>query len=134
VQRVLVSDGVIATWTYGLSKVNAAVDAVFMRLYDGILGPYWPAERRHVENGYADLPFPFQRIDAPAFAMQCTWTLPQYIAYLGTWSATQRYVRERGEDPVALIREDLAAAWGDPAQARALDWPLNLRVGRALRG
>ncbi len=122
--------GVIAVWTYGLSNVDAAVDHAFMSLYDDVLGPYWPAERRHVENGYAELPFPFRAIEAPAFAMECRWTLPQYLAYLGTWSATQRYVRARGEDPVAMLADKFARAWGDPRQPRLVRWPLGLRVGR----
>lgn len=122
--------GVIAVWTYGVSNVDAAVDRVFLRLYDDVLGPYWPAERRHVENGYAELPFPFKPVDAPAFAMECRWTLPQYLAYLGTWSATQRYVRACGEDPVAMLAEEFAQSWGDPQQARVVRWPLSVRVGR----
>jgi SAM-dependent methyltransferase len=130
VTRVARPGGVIAVWTYGLSNVDTAVDRAFMRLYDDILGPYWPAERRHVENGYAELPFPFARIEAPAFAMQCHWTLAQYLAYLRTWSATQRYTRANGSDPVALVADELAQAWGDPAQRRVVQWPLGLRVGR----
>src|SRR5687767_1259250 len=56
VRRVLRPGGLVAAWTYGLSNVDARVDAHFMRLYETILGPYWPAERSHVENGYAHLP------------------------------------------------------------------------------
>lgn len=130
VQRVLKPAGVIAVWTYGLSHVDADVDAVFRRLYDDVLGPYWPHERRHVENGYAELAFPYAPIAAPAFEMRCDWTLEQYLAYLRTWSATQRYLRARGEDPVSQLAPDFARAWGEPQCARAVHWPLGLRVGR----
>lgn len=131
VRRVLRPDGVFAAWTYGLSNVDAAVDRVFLRLYEDILGPYWPAERRHVESGYATLAFPFERIEAPAFEMRCDWTLAQYLAYLRSWSATQRYVREKGEDPVATIADEFARAWGDAPRVRAVRWPLGLRAGHA---
>lgn len=131
VRRVLRPGGVFAAWTYGLSNVDAAVDRVFLRLYEDVLGPYWPAERRHVESGYATLPFPFERIETPGFEMHCDWTLAQYLAYLRSWSATQRYVRERGEDPVAQMGETFAQAWGDVSQTRAVRWPLGLRAGRA---
>ena len=132
VARVLRPDGIIAVWTYGLSNVDAAVDRVFRRLYDDILGPYWPSERRHVENGYAELAFPYAMIEAPAFAMQCRWNLAQYLAYLRTWSASQRYLRATGEDAVARLAADFAAAWGDdPERVREVSWPLGLRVGRA---
>lgn len=130
VTHTLRPDGVIAVWTYGLSTVDAGVDRCFRRLYDDILGPHWPAERRHVENGYAELPFPFAPIAAPAFAMRCEWTLPQYLAYLRTWSATQRYLRTTGHDAVTLIEEEMAAAWGEPQRVRTVEWPLGLRVGR----
>lgn len=130
VRRTLTPAGILAVWTYGLSNVDAGVDRMFRKLYDEVLGPYWPAERRHVENGYAELPFPFEPIPAPAFAMQCDWTLSQYLAYLRTWSASQRYLRATGVDPVALIEPELTTAWGDPAQPRIVEWPLGLRVGR----
>lgn len=132
VARVLRRDGLVAVWTYGLSNVDAEVDAVFRRLYDDVLGPYWPAERRHVENGYAELAFPYMAIDAPPFEMETRWTLAQYLAYLRTWSATQRYLRATGEDPVQVLAAAFTTAWGDPARAREVRWPLGLRVGRVL--
>jgi SAM-dependent methyltransferase len=132
VRRVLRPAGVVAVWTYGLSKVDAGVDAVFHRLYDEILGPYWPAERRHVENGYAELAFPYAPIDAPPFAMRSRWSLAQYLAYLRTWSATQRHLRATGADAVDQVAAEFAVAWGDPTEAREVRWPLGLRVGRVL--
>lgn len=130
VKRVLSPRGVIAVWTYGLSLVDAAVDREFMHLYDDVLGAYWPPERRHVENGYAGLAFPYEAIDAPVFAMTCEWTLAQYLAYLRTWSATARYQREHGVDPVADVTSRFEAAWGGADTARTVRWPLRLRVGR----
>lgn len=130
-RRVLRPQAVIAVWSYGLSEVAPAIDRVFMQLYDGRLGPYWPPERRHVEEGYASLPFPFTRIEAPAFTMHCHWTLPQYLDYLRSWSATQRCVAATGADPVSAMADDFAQAWGDPSQPRTVRWPLALRAGRA---
>jgi hypothetical protein len=60
---------------------------------------------------------------------RCAWTLAQYLAYLGTWSATQRYVKATGVDPIERIAPEFAAAWGD-APTRTVRWPLVLRVGR----
>lgn len=130
VRRVAAPGGLLAAWSYGLSNVDAAVDAAFRHLYDDVLGPYWPPERRHVENGYAELPFPFERVEPPAFAMQRDWTLPQYLAYLRTWSASQRHLRATGRDAVAECEPHFAAAWGDPTTPRRVSWPLSLRVGR----
>ena len=130
VRRVLRPEGVVALWAYGLSKVTPAVDAVVLRLYDGALGPYWPPERRHVENGYRELPFPFTELAAPRFGMRQHWTLAQYLAYLGSWSASQRHLKDTGRDAVAEAADAMALAWGDPGQVQTVTWPLALRVGR----
>lgn len=128
--RVLRPGGAIAVWTYAATSVDAAVDAVFARLYDDTLGAYWPAERRHVENGYRDLPFPFEPLAPPAFAMTLDWTLAQYLAYLASWSASQRHLAATGRDAVAEAAPAFAAAWGDPDSRRSVRWPLSMRAGR----
>lgn len=132
VRRVLRPGGVIAAWCYELTRVSPAVDAVFSRLYDDVLGAYWPAERRHVESGYRDLPFPYQSLPTPSFELCCRWTLPRYLDYLRSWSATQRYLRTEGQDPVTAMSDAFAEAWGTPTRSRDVRWPLSLRVG-ALR-
>jgi len=43
----------------------------------------------------------------------------------GSW----RYRIETRRDPIGEIREELAAAWGDPDQEREVTWTLRLRVG-----
>ena len=129
--RVLRPGGLVAVWCYGQSRVDLAVDAVFHELYETRLGAYWPPERRHVENGYRAQPFPFEVItDAPHFSMECTWTLDQYLAYLRTWSASQRCLRDTGRDAAGELAPDFARAWGDPTTARTVRWPLSLRAGR----
>lgn len=128
--RVLKPGGVLAAWSYGLMQVSPAVDAAVWRLYEPIVGPCWPPERRYVEEQYRTLPFPLNEIAAPAFAMEAEWTLAQLTGYLGTWSAVQRYRQERGADPLALIADELAAAWGEAEALRHVRWPLFMRVGR----
>jgi len=129
-RRVLRPGGVVALWTYAESTVSPGVDAEFAYLNDTLVIGDWPPEREHVVNRYRELPFPFARIDAPEFAMQCDWTLAQYLAYLRSWSASQRYLKRSGRDPVAEIAPAMADAWGDPAQPRAVRWPLSLIAGR----
>ena len=129
-RRVLRPGGVVALWTYGLSSVTPAVDVAFEALYEGVLGPYWPPERRHVISGYRELPFPFDEFSAPRFEMKLDWTLPQYLAYLASWSASQRHRADTGRDAVADAAEAFAQAWGHPDTARTVRWPLSLRVGR----
>jgi len=111
VHRVLRPGGLFAAWTYRLSTVSPAIDAVVWRLYEGIVGPWWPPERCHVDAGYADLPFPFREVPDPQIRMQTTHTLAQYLAYLRTWSAVRRYQAARGEDPVAVVGLSIRRSW-----------------------
>ncbi len=132
--RVLRPGGVLAALSYGLTHVDAAVDAVFMRLYDSALGPYWPPERRLVESGYAGLAFPFDPVEPPVVDMRCDWNLAQYLAYLRSWSASQRHINATGRDAVTEAEADFARAWGDASSIRAVRWPLAVRVVRKPRG
>jgi SAM-dependent methyltransferase len=132
VQRVLSPGGLIAVWSYGLVRTGTpAVDAALLDFHDAEMGAYWPEERRHVVTGYRDLPFPFETLDAPAFAMQCHWNLEQLMGYLGTWSAVARCRQATGTNPLEALRARLLPCWGDPRAMRIVRWPLALRAGRA---
>jgi SAM-dependent methyltransferase len=128
--RVLVADGVVAAWCYDRLHVDDAVDRVLSRYYREIVGPYWPPERALVERGYRDVPFPFREERPPELRMPKTWDLAALVRYLGTWSATQRYVAARNEDPVDAVMGDLERAWGPAERSRSVVWTLALRVGR----
>jgi SAM-dependent methyltransferase len=131
VERVLAPGGVLAVWSYTSQLLgDDRLDAMLARFYSEVVGPYWPAERCHVEAGYRTLPFPYVELEAPAFAMEERWTLPQLLGYLGTWSATQRFREVEGYDPVVQLAAELVLSWGAPASARVVRWPLSLRVGR----
>jgi SAM-dependent methyltransferase len=130
VRRVLKPRGVFAAWTYADCKVDTAIDAVKDRLYLDLTGPYWPPERAHVEDGYRELPFPYAPIAAPPFDMTMAWSVDHFLAYLRSWSASQRYLRERGDDPVDLVEADLRTAWGGTNTVREVRWQFHLRCGR----
>ncbi|MEW5888985.1 MAG: class I SAM-dependent methyltransferase [Pseudomonadota bacterium] len=130
VRRVLKPGGVVAAWCYNLLSISPEVDAQLNDFYFNVVGPYWPPERKYLERAYADLPFPFARIDAPAFAMEAEWTLAQLLGYLGTWSATVRYQAERGADPRITLAAELARLWPAAEGTRRVRWPLAVLVGR----
>ncbi|HSN70236.1 MAG TPA: class I SAM-dependent methyltransferase [Steroidobacteraceae bacterium] len=130
VNRVLAPGGVIAVWTYEKFRVDALVDAIVDRFYTEVIGPYWPPERRHVEQGYRELPFPYADIDTPSFEMCNRWSLETVIGYLGSWSAVQRYRDQCGRDPLPELAEELASHWPHAEAARKLRWPIHLRAGR----
>ncbi len=130
VRRVARPDGVIAVWCYQLHTITPEVDAIINRYYAETVGADWPPERRLVEEGYKTLAFPFDEITPPAFHMVHRWGLEQVLGYLSSWSATQRYQKRTGADPLELVRGELLTAWGDPVAPRDVTWPLHLRVGR----
>jgi SAM-dependent methyltransferase len=139
VRRVLKPSGVLAVWSYGHLVVEGEpVNALVHAFYHETVGPYWPPERAHVEAGYLDLPFPFGEITPPEFDMTAAWPLPQLLGYFRSWSATARYIRQNGTDPVSELEGELAVRWGagDEGHAggvvRRVTWPLALRVGRPI--
>lgn len=130
VHRVSVPGGAIAAWTYAAARMEGEVGAVIHRYMYEDVGAYWPAERRYVDNEYRDIPFPFERVGAPAFSLEHEWTLEQVAGYLRSMSATGRYVERHGTDPVAGVELELREAWGT-AVKRRITWPLIVLAGRS---
>ncbi len=130
VRRVLRPGGVIALLTYAHHRVDAVIDVPSLVFYEQTVGPYWPPERRWVETGYRDLPFPFAEIQAPAFALSADWDLAHFLGYQATWSATKAYRAATGQDPMPALAAAIAPLWGAPETRRTVRWPLSLRVGR----
>ncbi|HEY0635646.1 MAG TPA: class I SAM-dependent methyltransferase [Gammaproteobacteria bacterium] len=128
-RRVLKPGGLIAIWSYNLLTIEPAIDAVINHLYGAVLDPYWPPERKLVENDYRDIAFPFRPLDTPAFAMASHWTLDQLLGYLRTWSAVRRYQEAQGSDPVSATAQTLAPLWGARDTVRTIRWPMPVRVG-----
>ena len=129
VNRVLRRDGALAVWCYNLLEISPAIDAIIENFYSQTVGAFWSPERQLVEEGYRSLPFPFHEMDAPRFYMRATWSLPDLLGYLRTWSATQNYIRAHEHDPVIDIEEALRPLWGAPELEREIRWLLSLRVG-----
>jgi SAM-dependent methyltransferase len=128
VSRVLVEGGIVAAWCYELCSVSPRCDATIGRLYTDIVGPFWPPERRLIEDRYAGIVFPGTDLGAPEFEMTVRWTADDMLGYLRTWSACQRYRREHGDDPVGRIEDELRMEWD--TGRRTVRWPLTVRVAR----
>lgn len=129
-KRVLKPEGVLAVWSYNLLRIDSSIDAIVNRFYAETVGPFWPPERKIVENGYRDLPFPFEEINAPEFSMTAEWSIDALLGYLRTWSASQRYQEKLGQDPVTLIESELRDAWPESEDRLPVGWPLVIRLGR----
>jgi SAM-dependent methyltransferase len=135
VKRVGKKRAVIALFSYGPRDFADAFtlrfgDPILHRFQEDILAGYWPERIRYVHDRYATIPFPFDEITVPPFAMTAEWNLRELLAFLDTWSASQRYLQERGTHATDAIEPNLARVWGDPATRRHFECPLFIRAGR----
>ena len=130
VRRVLKPGGLFAAWTYTLLRGEPELNAIIEDFYIHTVGPWWPPERRWVDTGYRGMPFPVADSEAPGFEIRLEWTLHDLLAYLRTWSATQRHIKETGVDPCVKLGQRLEALWPRPEAKKPIIWPIALRCGR----
>ncbi|PJZ52488.1 class I SAM-dependent methyltransferase [Leptospira adleri] len=130
-RRVCKKNGILALWGYKMHRISPEVDFLVDRLYEEIVGPYWPPERKYVEEEYKTIPFPFEEISPPSFSMKEEWTVEQVLGYLRTWSSVQKYIQKNENDPVLVVESDLRSAWGN-VQTKTVEWPLFFRIGKIL--
>jgi len=125
--RVLKPGGVLAVWSYERTSLPPECKDIIEKAYTETK-PYWPPERKLVENHYRDITMPMPEIPVEPFEMRLDWTADEMLAYMRTWSGSRRYMQEKGSDPIALFEEELQGAWG--RASREVRWPLTLKVGR----
>lgn len=129
-RRIARDGSVIALVSYGVPRLEpAGLQERFSHFYWREIGPYWPAERKLVDSGYADLAFPFPELTAPAIGIDRSWRLAEVLGYVSTWSAVRRARETDRSDIVDAFARDLGALWGDPATARPVSWPVTMRLG-----
>lgn len=132
-ERVLRPGGLLVLWCYTTFQFeDERIDELVGQFYSEVVEPFWPPERRFVEERYRTLNFPLDEIPAPTFRMQAEFTLNRLGGYLRTWSATQGFMKAKGFDPVADLEAELARTWPENGQAslRPKQWPIYLRAGR----
>lgn len=127
VRRVARHGAVLAEWGYGLAKISADIDPLVRHFHDVTMGPYWDANRWHIDEEYARISFPFAHVKKAHFAVRRRWTAEWFLQYLRTWSSAVKYQQEQGEDAVALLAADLLLRWGDGE--REVTFPVFARSG-----
>ena len=129
VRRVAAPEAAIVAWTYTVPRMGGRAGDLLRRFMLETLAAYWPPERRHVDEEYRSIPFPFERTPAPPLALEERWTLAHVVGYLRTWSATTRYIAAHGIDPVVAVERELRELWGDATELRRITWPLIVLAG-----
>ncbi|MCD6062764.1 MAG: methylase involved in ubiquinone/menaquinone biosynthesis [Flavipsychrobacter sp.] len=128
VARVARKGARIIVWVYAPFRSESAIDEILDNFTYKLLGPYWDAERKWVDEQYKTIPFPFEEIPAPALTIRLSWTLEQFMGFLHSWSSVQHYITQNGSDPVEIIRAQLEAIW-KPGEVKQLAFPLFIRAG-----
>src|SRR5712675_1116229 len=98
------------------------------KFYTQIIHSYWDAERRHVDEEYRNIPFPFEEIKNPGFATRVQWNLEELEGYLNTWSAAQRYLQINKISPVNELMNKIKAKPGIDRKVQ-LVFPIFMRIG-----
>lgn len=130
VNRVLKPSGILAVWTYSFPEISPEIDPLVRYYHGEILRDSWPERIHYLEEEYKTIPFPFEEIIPPPFAMEVNWNLIQFAGFLDSWSAAQRYKAQKGHHPLDLIWHKMLTAWGGENEPRLVRWPLHFRIGR----
>jgi SAM-dependent methyltransferase len=130
VARVLAPGGALAVWSYGEPELpDPRLTAALRRFDQETLAAWWLPGRKHVRDGYRNLPFPFPEVPAPALVLERGWDLAELLGYLRSWSAVAACAAATGEDPVEGVAAELARHWGPAGEKKRVAWPLTLRAG-----
>jgi len=128
IYRILKPDGIFAVMGYGLFSTNPDSDKILKHFYYDIVGSYWDAERKYLDENYETIPFPLEEISTNKFENQFIWTFDELIGYLETWSSVQHYISKNNKNPITLIYNDLKVSWQN--NDHKVTFPLLLRIGK----
>jgi len=130
VRRILKPQGVLAFWCYGHDrKVDSTIGPLYQK-YADLVNPFWAPQIHYIWEELKTVPFPFEEISAPPFALECDWDLEAFTGYLWSWSATQKYIEEKGVNPLEELQGELKDVWGASETKHKMSWPIYLRAGR----
>lgn len=129
-QRVVAPDGIVALISYGVLQLgDVALNDRFRQFYYDEIGPFWPPERKMVDDGYRGIDMPLDELPQPELSISLNWDMKAFLGYLSTWSATRR-ASEAGQDHLLhAFAVDLNQMWGSGRTVQ-ITWPLNMRIGR----
>ena len=132
VKRVLKPQGILAMWCYGFFQIpeeEVKLKSALQEFHETI-NPYWPPERKLINDQYQTIPFPFTEIKSPEMSIQKEWNIHQIVGYLETWSSTQRCINEQGQDVIAKKLTAIVNSVSSSEKLILIDWPIYLRIGR----
>ena len=130
VGRVARPGSAVALVTYARPRLASELDDLLEHLHTVALAPFWPEERRHVEDRYRSLSFPFDEAPAAVFEMVHRWDLTRFRGYVESWSAVRACREGAGSEHLDSFLGEMGRRWGEPHLQRDVRWPVTLRTGR----
>ncbi len=132
VRRVAKPNAILAIWGYGTFRFyDEEVDNLVQDFYLNVVGPYWDAERRHIDAQYTTIPFPFEAIETPRFSLNFKWQRDEFEGYLHSWSSVQNFIKAKGFNPIPNFMLDIEAVWGE-FECKELYFPVFMKIGKVI--
>lgn len=128
--RVVRKGGVLAVWTYHVAHVDPPWDEVLGPFYQNVVGPYFAAGARLVDDRYEGIELPGTGLQAPTFVVSAAWTASDVLRFIRTWSGVQAFRESTGRDPVAEIAPEVERLCGPHGSVKGVRWPVYLRASR----
>ncbi len=81
-----------------------------------------------MDEEYRNIPFPFEKINVPAFNIEYEWTIEELEGYLNTWSALQKFTAQHNYNPVDDLIRRIKPYW--EKERMTIVFPVHLLLGR----
>jgi SAM-dependent methyltransferase len=127
VKRVVKPGGMIAVIGYHRIQTRSEIAKFLMPFFDIVFGLYFSENRSLVEEGYKTIPFPFEEVGYYTYEHKKSWSLEDLSGYLHSWSAVQKYIDEKSEDPTIDVITKLSDRWKIEEE---VCFPIFMRLGR----
>ncbi|MEP7373871.1 MAG: class I SAM-dependent methyltransferase [Chitinophagaceae bacterium] len=131
IKRVTKPGGIFAGWTYSLLRITDEINALIEDHHYKTLDGYWDDERKYVDEEYRNIPFPFKKINVPAFIIEYNWTIEELEGYLNTWSGLQKFITKNNYNPVDGLIQRIKPYWKQ--EQMKVIFPVHLLLGKIVK-
>lgn len=128
VKRTGKQGGLVAVWGYANVITRSDIHEIVLNFYHNVVGEFWEPARKHVEDHYRTLSFPFREIETPEFTIRQDWNLKHLLGYIESWSATQTYIKKKNNNPMEKLAAQLEKVC-EPEETIQVRFPVFLRLG-----
>jgi SAM-dependent methyltransferase len=108
VRRVAKPGAFFCAWGYAWTEGPAELHEALLDPLVALLEPYWAPNNGILWRGYRseEICFPFERLEAPASAIELDWSISELLGYVRTWSA---WTRSQSDEKVVASMSRLEA-------------------------